>query len=70
MDGFEKQKIIWNFCVFGKCLNRNDHFYKLSVQNKIFSRRILDHIIKDKKNPNLLETCQADFLKNLISCNT
>ena len=34
--------------ILKKCLNLNDYFQRLSVQNKIFSQRMFDYTVTDK----------------------
>ena len=51
MTGFEKQKIIRNLVTLEKCLIL-DNFLVLSLQRKIFSKKMLNDVMK-KESPSL-----------------
>ena len=46
-SGFQKQKNHAESSDFGKCLIKYDDFLELSIQRKMFSKRILDDILKN-----------------------
>ena len=54
---------MWNLVTLEKCLNLKDLFQELSMQRKIFSKRILNDMLKDE-SPSL-EYCMR-FIRDIL----